>query len=393
MEMDAKSNPLLVKAIDDISKLIVGDVIYAGLPHFFCLFGRDSIITSLQLLDFNPQIAKGTLRTLAKLQGRKFDSLTEEEPGKILHEYRQGTDAKAYKWPFPYFGTIDATPLYLILLTEYERKTGDMALVRELWENALWALNWLEYCGDLDNDYFVEYERKNPAGLLNQGWKDSWDGIHHPDGELANPPVALVEVQGYTYRALMGMHYLASKLGLTWSHLLKDRADELRRRFIKAFWIADKKYFCLGLDEHKRQIKTVSSNAGHLLFSEIVDQEQAKYLAERLMSPELFSGWGIRTVSVNSRRYDPSSYHNGSVWFHDNWLILKGFERYGFWNEARILRRSLIDAAMLLGYIPELFCGTRRLISSLPTSYPDACHTQAWSAGTIINILMEERKA
>ncbi len=378
---------ILQLALEDFGKLLHDDVVYAGLPHFFCLFGRDSIITSLQLLDHDPRIARSTLLTLAKLQGKKFDPVTEEEPGKILHEYRVGPEAKRFSWPFPYFGTIDATPLFLVLLAKYHQKTGDLALVRQLWENALWALNWLEHCGDIDNDGFVEYERKNPRGLRNQGWKDSHDAIHHADGTLAEPPIALVEVQGYTYQALASMHYLAKQLSLPWAFMLKERATRLWERLNAEFWMEDQQFYAMGLAADKQQIKTISSNTGHLLYCGAVPADRAKPVVARLMSDDMFSGWGIRTISAASRRYDPLSYHNGSVWFHDNWLTLRGFENYGYRREADRLRQALVDAACRLEFIPELFSGEPRGDRQRPALYRGACHTQAWAAGTIINIL------
>lgn len=385
--MNSELKSLLNLALSDLEKLRYNGLVYAGLPHFFCLFGRDAIITSLELLDYDPEVARNTLIELAKLQGKEFNAIREEEPGKIIHEFRMGEEVARFHWEFPYYGATDSTPLFLVLLFRYYEATGDLKLVKKLWKNALLALKWIFCYGDLDNDLFIEYERRNGHGLKNQGWKDSHDSIHHPNGNLATPPIALVEVQGYTYQALLGMYYIASKLNKSWASLLREHAYMLQDKFNKVFWMEKEQYFALGIDGEKQQIKTITSNPGHLLCSGIVDKERAVKIAKRLMEKDMFSGWGVRTLSSESKLYDPDSYHNGAVWFHDNWIILEGLKRYGLVDEANKIKEGLIAAAHRLASIPELFGGHSREEFDKPFIYKNACHAQAWAAGALINLL------
>ena len=366
-------------------------VLAAGIPWFMTFFGRDALITAYQSLIVNPALAKGTLRALAKYQGEKVDLTTEEEPGKILHEIRFGELATLREIPqTPYYGTVDATPLFLTLISETYRWTGDLNLVADLKENALRALDWIDTYGDLDGDGYLEYEMKADKGLSNQGWKDSGDSIRFADGQLAESPIALCEVQGYVYDAKMRMAELFEILEE------KERADHLRKeahdlkaRFNKDFWVEDKAYFALALDSSKRKVDAVTSNPGHLLWSGIVERKKAKTVAKTLLSPVLFSGWGIRTMGQKDDGYNPLSYHNGSVWPHDNSLIIAGLSRYGFYAEAKKVIEALLEAASFFPRhrLPELFCGYDRQESSFPVEYPTSSSPQAWASGSIPFIL------
>jgi glycogen debranching enzyme len=367
-------------------------VIAAGLPWFMALFGRDSLITAYQALPFYPDLARGVLRALARLQGTKVDPLTREEPGKIIHEYRAAVpdDAQTLIPSFPYYGTVDATPLFLILLAAVHQTTGDLELVASLRESALQALSWLERYGDGDGDGYIEYAREHDRGLAHEGWKDSFDAVQLRDGTLARPPIALCEVQGYAYAARVGMAKVFGDLGDR--HLaarLRDDAAALKARFNRDFWLADREYYALALDANKRPVDAMTSNPGHLLWSGIADQDKAALVAKRLLSKELFSGWGIRTMAATEAGYNPISYHNGSVWPHDTVLILAGLARYGHVDEAVTLADGLLAT---LDHdpdrrLPEVFAGYGRDEAPFPVAHPMASRPQAWAAGSVLQVL------
>ncbi len=357
----------------------------AGIPWYSALFGRDAIITAYQALGVNTELAWGTLRGLAALQGKEEDDWREEEPGKILHEVRVGELARAGEIPHtPYYGSVDSTPLWLNLLHGAYRWTGDLDAVRELWPNVLSALRWIDEHGDADGDGYIEYQRKSPLGLENQGWKDSDTAIVHPDGTPAEPPIALVEAQGYVYQAKRNIARVARDLGE--EDLAKDldrQADELQERFNKDFWMDDEGYLALALDGNKKRVTTITSNPGHCLWSRIVDEEKAPRVIRRLVSDTLSSGWGIRTLATRQTAYDPIGYHTGTVWPHDNALIAHGMKRYGFDREAqRVLDQlALAGAFFPLARFPELFCGFAAEDVPVPVQYPVACRPQAWASG------------
>lgn len=367
-------------------------IIAAGIPWFMTLFGRDSLITAYQALPFFPDAATGTLRALARLQGTRVDPMRVEEPGKILHEYRSptflGTEFSAAV--FPYYGTIDATPLFLILLADACRVSGDLAIARELREHALLALNWMTHYGDRDGDGYIEYIKEADWGLDNQGWKDSGDAVRFRGGALARPPIALCEVQGYAYAAQIGMARVFDALGEPErAATLRAQAAALKERFNRDFWMPDRNYFAFGLDAEKRQIDAITSNPGHLLWSGIADDEKAGAVAERLLTPELFSGWGVRTLATTEGGYNPISYHLGSVWPHDNSLIVAGLARYGYTEAASRIAGGILHA---LEYspdyrLPELFAGYSHKEAPFPVEYPTASRPQAWAAGSIFLLL------
>jgi len=357
----------------------------AGLPWFAVPFGRDSLIAALQMLAVNPEIARGTLLTMAHYQGTQVDEWRDEQPGKIMHEIRFGELANTNQIPFtPYYGTVDATPLFLLLLAEYYQWTEDISIVKELMPNIVNALNWMNEYGDADKDSFVEYSSQSSKGLHNQGWKDSEDSNIHDNGEYAQAPIALIEVQGYIYQAktklipilrLLGKNDLADKLVLE-TALLKER-------FELAFWMDEDKYYTIALDREKKQVRSITSNPGHILMSGIADPVRAAHVAQRLVSKDLFSGYGIRTMSNNSTGYNPMSYHDGSVWPHDNSICLLGLSACGFHKEANMVIEGLLKAAQCFEFyrLPELFCGHGIEQEGL-IPYPVACSPQAWAAGT-----------
>jgi glycogen debranching enzyme len=382
-------NRILQRSLQDLRVLTsdrgYGPFPVAGIPWFAVPFGRDSLITALETLMVNPDLARGTLRTLAALQGTKIDPQRVEEPGKIAHELRFGEMANLDEVPFGrYYGTVDATPLFLVLMAEYYNWTGDLELVRELLPNIKAALDWIDTYGDLDGDGFLEYRSDQGLGLHVQSWKDSHNSMTHRDGRAAESPVAVSEVQGYAYDAKRRLAPILAKLGETqWADRLTREAEALKARFNQAFWMEDRQFMAIALDGHKDQVGTVSSDIGHCLWSGIIDEAKAPAVARRLVAPDMFSGWGIRTLSSEESSYDPASYHNGSVWPHDNALCVLGLRRAGFDAEANRVISGLIDAAGHFPYfrLPELFCGFSREEGE-PVDYPVACSPQAWAAAT-----------
>lgn len=358
----------------------------AGLPWFMALFGRDSLITSYQMLPFNSELAATTLKALAASQGKKEVDLTEEEPGRILHELRFGEMTHFGERPQkPYYGASDTTPFFLIVLDEYERWTGDVNLVRALEPNARAALNWIDHYGDRDGDGFIEYERKTTLGLDNQCWKDSWNSILFHDGTLAPTPRATCEIQGYAYDAKVRCARLAREI---WKDKalavqLEREAAELKRRFNKDYWIPDRKFFAVALDGSKRQVDSLCSNIGQLLWSGIVDDDKATDIRDHLMGPKMFTGWGIRTMAEGEGGYNPIEYHNGTVWPHDCSFIAAGLARYGFRKEAAQIVAGIFEASVFFRYrLPEVFAGYNRTQTRFPVQYPTACLPQAWAAGS-----------
>ena len=367
----------------------IGRLPGAGVPWFMTVFGRDTIITCLQTLIFGPELARTALEVLAELQAKEDDASIDAEPGKIVHEVRHGKAART--WHERYYGTVDATPLYLILLSEVWRWTDDAALVRDLKRPALAALEWIDRYGDRDGDGFVEYERRTEHGLENQSWKDSWDSQRFQDGTIANPPIAPCEVQGYVYDAKRRVAELARdvwrdrELGAR----LETEADELRRRFDEAFWIEERGgFYALALDADKRKVDSLCSNIGHLLWSGIVPPNRVDAIVDQLMGDELWSGWGVRTMSTGDAGFNPLSYHNGTVWPHDNSLIAAGLARYARWPEAQRIVQRMLTAAQHFSYqLPEVFAGMRRSETPFPIAYPTAARPQAWAAGAPVLLL------
>jgi glycogen debranching enzyme len=367
----------------------VGSLPAAGMPWFMTVFGRDTLITCYQTLLFGPELARSALYQLAELQAQEDDPELDAEPGKIIHELRNGKAAK--KWFHTYYGTVDATPLYLVLLSEVWRWTDDAALVRELKEPALKALAWIDDYGDRDGDGFVEYQRRTPRGLENQSWKDSGDSQRFNDGSFAHGPIAACEVQGYVYDAKRRTAELAREV---WrdrelADRLEREAEQLRRSFDEAFWVGRRGgYYALALDGDKRQVDSLCSNVGHLLWSGIVPRERVDPVVDALMGEELWSGWGVRTMSAGDTAYNPLSYHNGTVWPHDNSLIAVGLARYGRWAEAQRIVRRMLTAAAHFGYqLPEVFAGLARQETPFPIAYPTAARPQAWAAGAPVLLL------
>jgi glycogen debranching enzyme len=364
----------------------------AGLPWFMTMFGRDSIFTSLQALPFTPELAATTLRVLGQWQGSRVDDFRDEDPGRILHEMRYGEMTAFEERPHsPYYGCADATQLYVVLLDEYERWTGDQALVRELELVARDAIAWVDEYADLMGNGYVWYQRRNEqTGLENQCWKDSWDSISYRDGRLPGFPRATCELQGYAYDAKVRGARLAR---LVWNDpelgdRLEKEAADLKRRFNRDFWIGDEGYFALSLDTEGKPVDALSSNNGHLLWSGIVDASKAKAVVGHLMGPRLFSGWGIRTLAEGEGRYNPIGYHVGTVWPFDNSFIAWGLRRYGFKEEAAAVAAGILQAAEFFdGRLPEAFGGYERSLTKYPVQYPTACSPQAWSTGAPLLLL------
>jgi len=356
------------------------------------MFGRDSIFTSLQALPFAPELAATTLRELGERQGSRVDDFRDEDPGRILHEMRYGEMTAFEERPHsPYFGCADATPLYVVLLDEYERWTGDTKLVHDLEYAARAALNWIDEYADLQDNGYISYKRRNEqTGLENQCWKDSWDSISYRNGDLPGFPRATCELQGYAYDAKMRGARLAR---LVWkddalAETLEHEAAALKRRFNRDFWIADGDYFALALDTDGRQVDALASNNGHLLWSGIVDKSKAKAVARHLLGSRLFSGWGVRTLAEGEQRFNPIGYHVGTVWPFDNSFIAWGLRRYGFKQEAAIIAAGILEAATFFdGRLPEAFGGYERSETKYPVQYPTSCSPQAWSTGAPLLLL------
>ena len=364
----------------------------AGLPWFMTLFGRDSIFTSLQALPFAPELAAATLRGLGALQGTRVDDFRDEDPGRILHELRFGEMTAFEERPqSPYYGCADATPLYVVLLDEYERWSGDHKLVRELESPARAALKWIDEFADLQGNGYIAYQRRNEqTGLENQCWKDSWDSISYRNGTLPGFPRATCELQGYAYDAKVRAARLARTVWRdpAFAASLEEQARELKKRFNRDFWIGDGEYFAVALDTDGRRVDSLTSNIGHLLWSGIVDKSKAKAVVRHLMSDRLFSGWGIRTLAVGEGRFNPVGYHVGTVWPFDNSFIAWGLRRYGFKEEAAAVAEAILEAAAFFeGRLPEAFAGYDRRVTRYPVEYPTACSPQAWSTGAPLLLL------
>jgi glycogen debranching enzyme len=365
----------------------------AGLPWFMTLFGRDTLITSLQTLWVGPDLARGALHLLGALQGTEENDFKDEEPGKILHEIRDGElTVRGEKPHSPYYGTCDATPLWLVLMSEYWNHSGDDAFVRARWDKVLAALAWCDRYGDRDGDGFVEYQTKSSQGLGNQCWKDSWDGVQFSDGSIPFLPIATAEIQGYVYDAKRRAAELAERLmgDADLAARLRKEADDLFDRFNRDFWSEEKGgYYVIGLDGDKRHIDTVTSNMGHLLWSGIVPEERATTVRDQLMSDRLFSGWGVRTLSAEEGGYNPIGYHTGTIWPHDNSIAAWGLERYGFRDEANRIALAQLEAAAASGFrLPEAFAGFEKDLAHFPVPYPTACSPQAWATGAPFVFLM-----
>ena len=385
----------IARSTSDLEMMVAGNpepnYPYAGVPWFSTVFGRDGIITALQTLWLNPDIARGVLEFLASTQAEKTDPVADSEPGKILHEMRASEMAVLGEVPFRrYYGSVDATPLFVMLAGAYFNRTGDIPFIQRLWPHVERALHWIDKYGDLDGDGFVEYKRNAAKGLVQQGWKDSDDSVFHEDGKIAEPPIALCEVQGYVYAAKLAAAKLTRILGnVDYCCDLELQAESLRTNFESHFWCSDLGTYALALDGRKKPCRVRTSNAGHALFTGIASTDRARQIAETLMKPESFTGWGIRTVACTESRYNPLSYHNGSMWPHDNSIIAHGLAKYGHKKQAGEILLSLLDLSseVELHRLPELICGLKRRAGEGPTRYPVACAPQAWAAAAPFFIL------